>query len=98
MIIEQVREQMPLATGAVVKMLRQGNNYKMIAIGLKKGAVLKEHKTNVPATLIVTEGNVTYNEHERSVNLKSDADFEIPINVLHSLLALEDSICLLIQG
>lgn len=89
---------MPLATGPIVKILKQGNGYKVIAIGLKKGAVLKEHKTAIPATLIVTEGNVTYNEHERSVELKRDADFEIPINVLHSLLALEDSICLLIQG
>jgi quercetin dioxygenase-like cupin family protein len=87
MIIEQVREQMASATGPVVKILKQGNGYKVIAIGLKKGAVLKEHKTAVPATLIVTEGNVTYHEHERSVELKRDADFEIPINVLHSLLA-----------
>jgi quercetin dioxygenase-like cupin family protein len=98
MIIEQVREQMALATGPVVKVLKQGNSYKMMAIGLKKGAVLKEHKTAVPATLIVTEGSVLYNEYERSVDLKRDADFEIPINVLHSLQALEDSICLLIQG
>ncbi|SEN59359.1 Cupin domain protein [Mucilaginibacter gossypiicola] len=98
MTIEQVREQMPLATGPVVKILKQSDSYKMMVIGLKKGAVLKEHKTVVPARLIVTEGNVLYNEHERSVNLKRDADFEIPINVLHSLLALEDSICLLIQG
>lgn len=89
---------MPLAAGPVVKILKQGNSYKVIAIGLKKGAVLKEHKTAVPATLIVTEGSVLYKEHERSVELKRDTDFEIPINVLHSLLALEDSICLLIQG
>ncbi|MDB5149860.1 MAG: hypothetical protein JWQ57_3880 [Mucilaginibacter sp.] len=98
MTIEQVREQMPLAVGPVVKIVKQSSSYKMMAIGLKKGAVLKEHKTAVPATLIVTEGNVLYNEHERSVDLKRDADFEIPVNVLHSLLALEDSICLLIQG
>lgn len=89
---------MPLAAGPVVKIVKQSSSYKMMAIGLKKGAVLKEHKTAVPATLIVTEGNVLYKEHERSVDLKRDADFEIPVNVLHGLLALEDSICLLIQG
>lgn len=89
---------MPLATGPIVKILKQGNGYKVLAIGLKKGAVLKEHKSSVPATLIVTEGSVLYKEHERSVELMRDTDFEIPINVLHSLLALEDSICLLIQG
>ncbi|WP_121811098.1 cupin domain-containing protein [Mucilaginibacter kameinonensis] len=98
MIIEQVREQMPLAKGPVVKILKQSDNYKMMVIGLKKGSVLKEHKTAVPARLIITEGHVTYNEHERAVDLKRDADFEIPVNVPHSLLALEDSICLLIQG
>lgn len=89
---------MPLATGPVVKILKQSESYKMMVIGLKKGVVLKEHKTAVPARLIITEGHVTYNEHERAVDLKRDVDFEIPINVLHSLLALEDSICLLIQG
>lgn len=98
MTIEQVREQMPMAAGPVVKILKQSDSYKMMVIGLKKDAVLKEHKTAVPATLIVTEGNVLYKEHERSVDLKRDADFEIPVNVLHSLLALEDSIFLLIQG
>jgi len=56
MIIEQVREQMALATGPVVKVLKQGHGYKVMVIGLKKGAVLKEHKTAVPATLIVTKG------------------------------------------
>lgn len=98
MIIEQVREQMPLATGPVVKILKQSESYKMMVIGLKKGAVLKEHKTAVPARLIITEGHVTYHEYERAVDLKRDADFEIPVNVPHSLLVLEDSICLLIQG
>ena len=98
MVIEQVREQMQQAAGAVVKILKQGGSYKMMAIGLKKGAVLKEHKTAVPATLIVIEGDILYNEAERSVPLKKDNDFEIPVNVLHGLLALEDSICLLIQG
>ena len=98
MVIEQVRGQMQQAAGAVVKILKQGSSYKMMAIGLKKGAVLKEHKTAVPATLIVIEGDVMYNEAERSIPLKKDNDFEIPVNVLHGLLALEDSLCLLIQG
>jgi quercetin dioxygenase-like cupin family protein len=98
MIIEQVREQMASAAGPVVKLIKQGQGYKMMAIGLKKGAVLKEHKTGVPAILIVSEGHITYNEHDRSVDLQRDADFEIPVNVLHSLMAKEDSICLLIQG
>lgn len=55
MIIEQVREQMKSAMGPVVKILKQSDSYKMMVIGLKKGAVLKEHKTIVPATLIITE-------------------------------------------
>ncbi|MEO3406339.1 hypothetical protein AAFN85_20660 [Mucilaginibacter sp. CAU 1740] len=98
MIIEQVREQMQEATRPVVKILKQGDGYKVITIGLKKEAVLKEHKTAVPATLVILEGKVLYNEAERSVELKKDAEFEIPVNVLHGLLAVEDSICLLIQG
>ena len=98
MVIEQVREQMQEATKPVVKILKQGDSYKVIAIGLKSGIVLKEHKTAVPATLVVVEGKVLYNEAERSVELKKDTDFEIPVNVLHGLLAVEDSICLLIQG
>jgi quercetin dioxygenase-like cupin family protein len=98
MIIEQVREQMQEAAKPVVKILKQGDSYKVITIGLKKDVVLKEHKTAVPATLVILEGKVLYNEAERSVQLNKDTDFEIPVNVPHGLLAVEDSICLLIQG
>ncbi|WP_295715186.1 hypothetical protein [Mucilaginibacter sp.] len=98
MIIKKVREQIELTQGPVAKLIKHTDHYKVIVIGLKKGMVWKEHKTGVPATLIVSEGHILYSELERTVDLKKDDDFEIPVNVLHGLLAKEDSICFLIQG
>jgi quercetin dioxygenase-like cupin family protein len=60
--------------------------------------VLKEHTTTVPARIVIVEGQVIYKEAERTVNLFKLDDSEIPVNVLHSVEALEDSICFLIQG
>lgn len=98
MIIKQVLAQLETANQPVVKIIRSTEHFKIMVIGLKKGMILKEHKTVVPTRLMVSEGAVVYIEKEKTVPVHSHEDIEIPIHIPHSLEATEDSLCYLIQG
>lgn len=98
MIIQEVLAQLENAVNPVVKILQRGDQFKVIAMGFKKGMVLKEHQTPIPAKLVVIDGNVLYRQGEESIALNKFDEHEIPVNIIHSVEALEDSICILIQG
>lgn len=98
MIIQDVLSQLEDAAGPVVKVLQRTDNIKVIALGFKKGMILKEHKTGVTTKLLIMDGCVIYKKAEASVVMDKYDDLDIPINVLHSVEALEDSVCLLIQS
>ncbi|MET1056154.1 MAG: hypothetical protein ABWY16_12670 [Pedobacter sp.] len=86
------------ATDPVVQVFRQNEHFKVITVGFKKGVVLKDHQTSIKTVLLVVKGVVTYREADRSVNLYQYDEYEIPLNVTHSVHATEDSICFLIRG
>ena len=48
--------------------------------------------------LTVLEGAVIYKEENREVKLGQYDEVEIPIEINHSVEAIEDSLCLLTQG
>lgn len=99
MIIKEALAQLVAQQkGPVVKILEKGEHFKVIVLAFKKGMELKAHQTPIPACLLVMEGSVVYQEESRTINLAKFDDFSIPVNVLHSVNALEDSTCLLIQG
>lgn len=99
MIIKEVLAQLALSqTGPVIKVLEKGDEYKLIVLGFKKDMVLKAHQTPLRAKLIVIEGKVNYIEAARLIVLDKFDELDIPKTVVHSVEALEDSICLLIQS
>lgn len=67
-------------------------------MGFKIGMILKEHSTPIPAKLTVISGKVNYKETDRNIVLNRYDDLDIPMNVTHSVEALEDAICILIQA
>ena len=81
-----------------IKIVKKGDGYKIIVMGFRKGMILKEHSTPIPAKLLVIEGKVNYREADRNLILDKFDECEIPINVIHAVEAFEDSICLLIQA
>ncbi len=98
MILEEVSAQLETAVNPVIKILKKGEGFKVIVIGLKKGIVLKEHQTLIPAKLLVIKGRVIYREANREIKLKQFEDLDIPVYVKHAVEAEENSICLLMQG
>lgn len=98
MILKEVLSQLEQASGPVAKVFQRGEQFKVIVLGFKKGMALKEHKTGLKAKLLTIEGSVRYKEAEKAVVLNKFDEQDIPINVFHSVEALEDSLCILIQG
>lgn len=98
MKLKEILLELETANHPVVKALHKGEQFKTIAIGFKKGMILKEHKTNLPAKLFVIQGKVIYKQGEVFTLLNAYDEIEIPTNILHSVEATEDSLCLLTQG
>ena len=59
---------------------------------------MKEHITKLPAVLTILKGHIIYKQGNIEKSLFQYDDIHIPVNEMHSLLALEDSLCLLTQG
>lgn len=98
MTIEEVFNQLEKSTHPVAKILQKGDHFKVLVIAFKKGMLLKDHQTELPAKLIVLNGRIAYRESNREVFANTCQEVEIPIQTIHNVEALEDSLCILIQG
>ncbi len=97
MIIQDVIKALANATGPIVKVLVKGTAGKVLVLGLKKDMVLKEHQTGVNTRLVVIDGQINYVSRHGTVIMSKFDELDIPVNEPHSVAALEDSICFLIQ-
>jgi quercetin dioxygenase-like cupin family protein len=98
MVIEEAFAELALKNHPVARILHKGDMFKAVIIAFKKGMVLREHKTHLPATITVIKGRVNYRKDDSITTIEEYDNFQIPIHETHSIEALEDSICLLIQG
>mgnify|MGYP005643343753 CR=1 FL=1 len=83
----------------VTNLLWKKENSKVILIELSKGVELKEHKipsANDSAILRVLKGKVEYKTSHKDITLNSLEKVDIPKEELHSVVGIDDSICLLI--
>lgn len=98
MTIKEILAQLETANHPVAKPLHKGDNFKVLVIGFKSGMMLKEHKAHIPSKLTVISGTVIYKQDQIETELQKFDEMEIPINIIHSVEAKEDSLCLLTQG
>lgn len=98
MIIQEILEELKEAKNPVAKALHKGNHFKVLVLGFNKGMVLKEHKAHQTTKLTVLEGQVIYRQPNTEVVLAKFHEYNIPVDVTHSVEATEDSLCLLTQG
>ena len=98
MIINEIQEKLETAIKPVARLYYKAGEYKTMFIGFKKGMTLEQHKTQVPARLMVITGMVTYIEEGDKTTLKMYEYQDIPVNIIHEVHAEEDSLCMLVQG
>lgn len=98
MILKEIESELKSAEGPVAKILRKGENFNVLAIGFRKNMLLKKHKSNVPARIVVIKGEVVYNDKNGATKLGLYEEFEIPVEEMHWVESLQDSLMLVIKG
>ena len=98
MIIKEILSELETKDHPVAKALYKKEGFKVLILAFNKGMILKEHKAHVPTKLVVLDGSVKYISEITEIELGKYDEFEIPINELHAVNALADSVCMLIQG
>ena len=75
-------------TGPILRPLFKAQNGRLTAIRLRKDEVIKEHKSPVPAMLLVLEGAVRYEEPGTGVSRRLSAleYTEIPPDIIHQVV------------
>lgn len=96
-MFKKIFKKLENAENPVVQVVQKTNCSKVIAIAFKKGMILKEHKTDVPAKLLLIKGSVIYKEPILKAELFLYDEIEIPVDILHSVEAVEDSLCLVFK-
>ncbi|SFA92520.1 hypothetical protein SAMN05660845_1010 [Flavobacterium swingsii] len=98
MAIKEAIAELELKGDPVAKLMHKGIAFKVIVLAFKKGMTLKEHKTSVPTKLTVMNGKVNYIGASWNKIIDKYEEFDIPLEEIHAVEALEDSLCILIQG
>ncbi len=98
MIVEELREQLKSAKKPIAKSFHTGDHFKVLLFGFNKGMELEYHKAYHPTKLLVLEGEVIYREKGEERSMKQYDEVRIPIEMIHSIEAKEDSLVLLTQG
>ncbi len=70
--------------------IKKSEKSQQLAVALGKGAVLKKHKTSVPATLFVVKGEITFNMENKDQILNEGDVFEIPVDIVHEVIGNQD--------
>lgn len=85
--------------GPVFRPLFKAQNGRLTAIHLLKGEIIKEHKSPVPAMLLVLEGSVLYEQPGEKITrpLAALEYTDIPPNTIHQITAETDAYCILVQ-
>lgn len=97
-MFQELFQKLETAESPVVLVIQKTATTKVLAIAFKKGMILKEHKTEVPALLLVIKGSVRYKEGHLEEPILIYHEKKIPTEILHSLEALDDSLCILFKG
>ncbi|MCU0423824.1 MAG: hypothetical protein MUC81_13540 [Bacteroidia bacterium] len=98
MIIQELFQQLETSSHPVARALHKTDHSKALAIGFKKGMIMKEHKTSLPAKLFVLYGTVLYKEGALTKTLHQYEETEIPQDIIHSVECIDDALCILVQG
>lgn len=96
MEIREIIEKIKTATKPVSSVLSKTDTTTILAIGLGKDVLLKEHKAPGNATILVIKGCIIYQSQEQHTELETYNSFKIPLEEVHSVVAKEEAVFLVI--
>ncbi|NJW52333.1 hypothetical protein [Salinimicrobium oceani] len=97
MLLKELNRELSSASKPLVKRFEQAEGSHVLAIGLNHDVILKEHKSDIPARIVVIKGAITYISGNNSIHLDVFDELEIPIGEYHSIEPREASIFFVIK-
>lgn len=97
MLVKEILSELSSAKKPVIRKFEQEEGSHVLAIGLNRDVILKEHKSDIPARILVIKGAITYVAGENRTNLQLYDEHIIPIGEYHAVEPHEDSIFLVIK-
>lgn len=97
-MIREIIDEVETSTHPLARVLHKGEHFKILVIAFKKGMKLKDHQAHLNSKLTVLEGHIAYIQGESRTELNKFEDIDIPVNIIHSVEALQNSLCMLSQG
>jgi quercetin dioxygenase-like cupin family protein len=70
--------------------IRKTETMNVFAVGLLKGQVLSQHKTPIPALLVVLKGAILFRINSEEIELAAMDTYQIPVDVLHEAVGVEE--------
>lgn len=95
-MLKDILEKLPHSDKPLTTLLLKNENTKVIAVGLKKGVVLNNHKAPGTTKLIVVKGEVKYTTAHKEIVLQLFDEYDIPLEEIHRVEGLQDSLFLLL--
>jgi phage shock protein E len=74
----------------VILSIRKTETLNVFAVGLLKGQVLSQHKTSIPALLVVLKGAILFRINSEEIKLVTMDTYQIPVDVLHEVTGIEE--------
>lgn len=84
--------------GHGARTLVRADDLRIVLVAMKEGAVIKEHRVRITASVHALEGRVRLQLPERAVEVAAGSVLVIPPDVPHDVQALEESAFLLTLG
>ena len=91
-IIQEIQEKLVTSENPVARIFYKSDASKTLFIGFKQGMTLAQHKTHLPARLMVLTGKVTYKEGDESTILNQYEHKDIPVDIFYcNRLSIENN-------
>lgn len=69
--------------------VQKSDSFNTFAIGLKRNQVLDQHKTAMPAWLVVLRGSILFRINSEDHHLSEFDTFNIPVDIVHEVVGLD---------
>lgn len=97
-VLTEISEAISGSDKPIIKQIYSKNGQKMLAIGLRKGITFPEHTAPSKAKLMVVQGQIDFVISTDRKKLERFDSYDIPQEVKHSVVGVEDAIFLLLLG
>lgn len=95
-MLKDLIEKLPHSDKPLTTILLKNENTKVIAVGLKKGVMLNDHKAPGATKLIVVKGEIKYTTAHKEIVLQLFDEYDIPLEEIHRVEGLQDSVFMLL--